>query len=921
MFNNKLNILLIEDNPRDALLIDEFLLESYCDKYFLEHTTCLSDGLKKLENNEYDIILLDLGLPDSTGLNSIGLINSKAGSAPITILSGLEDEQTALKALQLGAQDYFIKGQIDSRSFTRSVRYAIERKKTAEKISRLNEQLELMVEKRTSDLKLANENLQVEIVKRSLAEKELQLLYTIIQSISETGNFDDAMNMALQKICEAAGWSIGEVWIPDKENTTLSLRAGYGCNNEKLRTFIEESRNFKFSSSIGMPGRTWSSKEPIWICDVTKDSSFIRAEIAEKAGLKTAISLPVFSGDDIVAIFNFFLSELREKNEQDLRRFTAITSQMGSVIHRRLAEEKILQGEEQYRKLFENMSGALVYGQMIYNEDKPNDFIFLNVNSAFERLTGFRNVVGKKASELFLKIDTTLAQILSGLASVASGGKPLQMELFLELIGEWTLVSVYSPQRDFFISIFDIITPRKEREEQIRIEKQRLNSIINISHSPEFSTRELFDYALQEAISLSSSEIGYLYHYNDEQEEFTLHSWSKETMKECHIINPSIRYQLNQTGLWGEAVRQKMPVIINDYSAPNKLKKGLPGGHAPLKRFMTVPIFNKGRIVAVAGVANKKTEYTEFDAQQFTLIMTAIWEIGEHKKVEAELEKYRLHLELLIDERTNELTATNELLQEEIKKQREAEEKVKDALAREKELSELKSRFVSMISHEYRTPLTAILSSTELLELYGHKWTEDKKKEHLDKIKNSVNYMTEMLKDVLLINRAEAGRLEFNPDNLELVSYCRNLVKEIQLIAGTKCLIVFNSNVESLNTFLDKRLIQYIFNNLLINAVNYSIDNGEIRFEIFASDEKLTFSVKDNGIGIPEEDIVRLFEQFYRGKNTTNIPGTGLGLSIVKRCVELHNGTIKVESRVGAGTVFTVVIPRIDLPSNLSNLN
>lgn len=1173
MFDNRLNILLIEDNPGDAILIKEFLLDVYSDNFILDYAPLLSEGLEKLDSNEYDIILLDLGLPDSSGLNAIDLINSKAPSTPITILSGLEDEQTALKALQLGAQDYFIKGRIDSRSFTRSVRYAIERKKTEEKlrenegyyyslfeknrsimmlldsengdiidvnasaceyygysrdeflklhiseinmlsragiaekmtqafsykangfqfrhrlksgeirdvevfsgpirrgsrkilysivhdvterrrmeekISRINEQLEIMVEERTADLKLANESLQVEIHRRSLAENalkqselkyktvidftqdwetwigpageyiyispsceaisgysekdffsdpdlifkichtddlplfrdhighilkrelkdcsinfriftksgemkwighrcqpvydqngvwlgqrgsnrditenkraedEIQLLYTITQSISETGNFDEAMNNALQKICEAAGWCIGEVWIPNKANTILSLRAGYGSDNEKYRKFIEESRIFKFSPSIGMPGRTWSSKEPLWIYDVTKDLSFLRAPNAQKAGLKTAISLPVFSGDIIVAVFNFFLPEAREKNEQDLRLFTAIASQLGSVIHRRLAEERIHHSEEQYRKLFENMSGALIYGEMIYHKNKPNDFIFLNVNSAFERLTGFRDVIGRKASEIIPNIDTSFAQVLAGFGTVASSGKPVQMEIYLELIREWALVSVYSPQRDYFISIFDIITPRKEREEQIRIERQRLNSIISISHAPAFSTKELFDYALQEAISLSSSEIGFLYHYNDELEEFTLHSWSKETMKECHILNPSVTHQLNKTGLWGEAVRQKTHVIVNDYSAPNEFKKGLPSGHAPIRRFMTVPIFNKGKIVAVAGVANKKADYTEFDAQQFTLIMTAIWEIGEHKKVESELEKYRMHLELLIDERTNELKETNELLQEEIRKQKEAEEKVKDALTREKELNELKSRFVSMISHEYRTPLTAILSSTELLELYGHKWSEEKKKEHLDKIKGSVNYMTEMLKDVLLINRAEAGRLDFNPDNLELVGFCRTLVREIQLIAGTKCSIAFASNVESLNTFMDKKLLQYIFNNLLVNAVNYSSEDGKIRFELLAGDKDLIFNVTDNGIGIPEEDLQRLFEQFYRGKNTTNIPGTGLGLSIVKRCVDLHNGRIEVESKVGSGTAFTVVIPIIEHQFSKFNLN
>jgi|GEM_PF-5044351 len=449
------------------------------------------------------------------------------------------------------------------------------------------------------------------------------------------------------------------------------------------------------------------------------------------------------------------------------------------------------------------------------------------------------------------------------------------------------------------------ISERKQREQEIRIEQQRLNSIIRISQLNDFNIKELLDYALDESIALSESKLGYIYYYSEEQEEFTLHSWSKNVMKECTIRNPETTYHLKLTGIWGEVVRQRRPIIVNNFQASNPLKKGYPEGHAFLSKFMTIPVFNKGKIVAVAGVANKETDYTDFDVKQLTLIMTAIWDIAEHRKVEVELEEYRLHLEELINDRTKELERINVRLQKELLKQKETEEKVTTALIREKELNELKSRFVSMISHEYRTPLTGILSSTELIDLYGYKWTEEKRKEHLSKIKRSVEYMTEMLNDVLLINRVDAGRLEFSPENIDLIDFCRNIVNDIKLIARNKCRILFTANTDKITGSMDRKLLHYILNNLLTNAVNYSNMN-DIRFELCYDGEYARFIIADNGIGIPEEDQPRLFEQFYRGKNAINVPGTGLGLSIVKSCVNLHQGHIEFISKVGVGTTFTV---------------
>ena len=231
------------------------------------------------------------------------------------------------------------------------------------------------------------------------------------------------------------------------------------------------------------------------------------------------------------------------------------------------------------------------------------------------------------------------------------------------------------------------------------------------------------------------------------------------------------------------------------------------------------------------------------------------------------------------------------------------------ALERERELKELKSDFVSMASHEFRTPLTTIFSSTELLQHYGHLWTDDKKLKHYHRIETAVNRMTGLLDDVLLYSKAEAGKLEFNPKPLKLRSFCSDIVEEIQLGIGEKHHITFVYSGSGKNACMDEKLLQHILTNLLSNAIKYSASGSTVLFGCYCEEETITFEIKDEGIGIPPEDQAQLFESFHRAKNVGDIPGTGLGLAIVGKAVELHRGKITLNSEVGVGTTFRVTLP------------
>jgi signal transduction histidine kinase len=216
-----------------------------------------------------------------------------------------------------------------------------------------------------------------------------------------------------------------------------------------------------------------------------------------------------------------------------------------------------------------------------------------------------------------------------------------------------------------------------------------------------------------------------------------------------------------------------------------------------------------------------------------------------------------------------------------------------------------------MASHEFRTPLTTILASADLLEMFGRNWSQEKYNEHTAKIRRTVKNMVELLDDVLTISRADTGKTTFNPVNMNLFNFCCEVVDNARAGLNAKQNIVFEYMDDRKIINGDVKLLGHILNNLLNNAVKYSPEGGDITFNINFDDtnKEVIFLIKDRGIGISPEHLNILFEPFQRGENTGKIPGTGLGLSIVKRSVDMHNGKITCKSEIGHGTTFIISIP------------
>jgi len=284
--------------------------------------------------------------------------------------------------------------------------------------------------------------------------------------------------------------------------------------------------------------------------------------------------------------------------------------------------------------------------------------------------------------------------------------------------------------------------------------------------------------------------------------------------------------------------------------------------------------------------------------------------ITERKKAEEKIERMNNELEQMVEERTLQLRNA-------LKELEASKTELTIAFDKEKDLSELKSRFVSMASHEFRTPLSTILSSAYLMKQYEGEDDQPKRNKHIQRIVNSVTLLTDILNDFLSVGKIEEGKIQVRNSNFDLPDLAETVIQEMQGIVKESQSISYH-HAGKPELFLDPSLLKHIIMNLLGNAIKFSKNDGVISIFTEQEDDQLKLIVEDNGIGMSEEDQQHLFERFYRGANVSNIQGTGLGLSIVSKYAELMNGRISCESSLGEGTTFTIVFS-LDHQTNCLN--
>ncbi len=423
------------------------------------------------------------------------------------------------------------------------------------------------------------------------------------------------------------------------------------------------------------------------------------------------------------------------------------------------------------------------------------------------------------------------------------------------------------------------ITDRKSVEEAMLLDEARMESLLRINQFQASSVQELLDYALDEAIALTGSTIGYIYFYNEETREFTLNTWSRDVMEQCRVADPQRLYHLENTGLWGEAVRQRRPIMVQDYAAPNPWKRGQPDGHAPLHTFLTIPVIQEEHIVAVVGVANKSGDYDDADIRQLQLMMDAVWKVVMQRWAQEEVQRLNAELEKRVERRTTELaTAVREL-----------------------------EAFSYSVSHDLRAPLRGVDGLVHMLmEDYGPLFDNEGRRLCM-RISESARKMGRLIDDLLSFSRI--GRSPLQRLQVDMRALARGTWMDLTTEDQRELIDFVLEDIPA--TLGDPSMLRQVWINLISNAIKFTskMENPVIRISAGRSDEGVDYRIEDNGAGFDPQYADRMFGVFERLHSAVDFDGTGMGLAIVQRVVERHGGRITAHGDIGRGAVFTFTLP------------
>lgn len=297
-------------------------------------------------------------------------------------------------------------------------------------------------------------------------------------------------------------------------------------------------------------------------------------------------------------------------------------------------------------------------------------------------------------------------------------------------------------------------------------------------------------------------------------------------------------------------------------------------------------------------------------------VMSLIIDISIRKEAQRQIKELNTELESKIKVRTKELEESvqklqnaNKNLELEVKRRKEAENRIKIALQKEKELNELKTKFLSLVSHEFKTPLSGILTSVVLAGKYKLAEHQDKREKHLNTIKSKVHYLDNILNDFLSIERLESGKVNYKFSTFSLSKLVNEVVYNANVTLKSGQEIQYPRNIENIILHQDEKILELVLSNLLSNAIKYSPENTLIKFDIETADGSITFKVVDQGMGIPKKDQKHIFERYFRAENALLNQGTGIGLNIAKVHLENLGGSINFKSEENAGTEFIVELP------------
>jgi PAS domain S-box-containing protein len=768
-----------------------------------------------------------------------------------------------------------------------------------------------------------------DISERKQAERRLAAQYSVARILAEAGNLVEAAPKIIQAVCESLDWDLGTIWNVEPESNELRCADLWHASEVDVAEFAAATRRTAFSRGVGLPGRVWSTRQPAWIADVANDSNFPRGPIAEQNSLHGAFAFPIMLEGEVLGVFEFFSRQIREPSQPILAMFLAIGSQLGQFIERQNAEHELRKSQ----LLLASINADLERRITVRTAELSA------TNERLKKETESRELKEREEQE---RLKASLQRHRT-LLRLTQHGSLEWHELLPHLLAEdartlgvervsfWRFTSCDQrlERQGLYLLSRDQFSTEPDHLEVAHYQKYfgalagRLEPIVAANcredaQLQEFNETYFIPHGIRSTLDIPVHLNGKLYGVIWHEHIGPLRGWSTEVIDFTRAIA-----QMVALAIESHERRQTEAALRASEARLRESEERFSKAFRASPVIVSIARFNDGRFIeaneAFLGWCGFKRE----EVIGRTSLELGLWanpadrgkfleELRERRYVHSRESVFRSKTgrvdTLLLSAEMIEIEGAEHILAVslDISARKQAEEEMRKALEREKELSRLKSNFVTLVSHEFRTPLGIIMSSADILKNYFERLAPARRNEHLRDIHDASLRMAELMDEILVLARLESDKTVPKVAHLDLRELCQRLADETLSATGRVCPIQFSSHGLQEKATVDEALFRLIIGNLLSNAVKYSTAGRPVHFAAERTGTQVAISVTDAGIGIPEADLKELFQAFHRGSNVGQKPGTGLGLVIVKRCVDLHGGTIEVQSKIGLGTTFVV---------------